>query len=244
MDGLIRLENRGVESKAGSELHHLVPPAIVSLSPEAIGISDPAILANATVGMDFWAEADGTPAIWSIAVDWSQANGGTTVDFQMAMDLDLAGLGATATVEAPEDAWERYTSTRFGYSMAHPPGWTVEEQDGGDSYLVEGTPYVTVAPQSVPGYTLERFKSELLASYQEQLKTAPDGEREMTIGGQPGWFLTYHFENADGDQVYVADGLTVAGDMGWEIFLTELAGVEAQDTPVFLDMLSTVTFTK
>jgi hypothetical protein len=159
------------------------------------------------------------------------------------MDLDLSGLGSAALVAAPEDPWERFTSTKLGYSMAHPAGWTVTEGDGQDSYLLDGTPYVTVAPVAAKSYTLDRLASELIASYQKQLKVKPDSDTEMMLGGQPARLLTYHFTRDDGVKVYVADAVTIAGDTGWEVFLTEQAGSEADDTPLFRAMVSTFKLT-
>jgi hypothetical protein len=243
LETLTTLEDKGVETRDGRQLHRLVPPASATLSAEALGFN-PENATDATVAMEFWAEDDGTPAIWAFNLGWNQVSGTSTVPVKLAMDLDLAGLGKTATVAAPEDPWERYTSTKLGYSMAHPPGWTVTAGDGQDSYLVDGTPYVTVAPQALPGYTLDQFSKELIASYQKQLKVKPDGSTDMTLGGQPARFLTYHFTRDDGVKVYVADAVTMAGDTGWEVFLTEQAGSEADDTPVFEAMLSTFELAK
>jgi hypothetical protein len=194
--------------------------------------------------MEFWAEDDGTPAFWSFDIAWSQVSGTTTIPAKMTMELDLAGLGGAATVTAPEDPWERYVSTKLGYSMAHPAGWTVTEGDGQDSYLLDGTPYVTVAPQALSGHTLDQFSAALIAAYQKQLKVKPDGNTAITYAGQPARLLTYHFTRADGIKVYVADAVTVAGDTGWEVFLTEQAGSEADDTPLLGAMLSTFKLTK
>ena len=143
----------------------------------------------------------------------------------MTLDLDLSGLGRAATVLAPEDPWSRFTSTRFGYSMAHPADWTVSEEGASDSYLIDGTPYVTAGPQSLPGYTLERFATELIATYKKQAKVEPETNAEIVLGGQPGRFLTYHFANEDGVKVYVADAITVADGTGWEVIFMEQAGV-------------------
>jgi hypothetical protein len=243
LETLTSLEDRGVATKAGRALHRLAPPASVTISPDALGFTDPGIL-DPTITMEFWAEDDGTPAFWSFAISWNQASGATSIPVALAMDLDLSGLGRTATVEAPEDPWEQFTSARFGYSMAHPPGWTVSEQEDVDSYLVDGTPYVTVAPQALKGYTLERFLTELISSYEDQLKTKPETNVEYVLAGQPARFMTYHFTNDDGVEVYVADAVTVAGGTAWEVFLTEQAGSEAEDTPVFEAMLSTFDLTE
>jgi hypothetical protein len=239
---LTSLEDRGTAPKGGRQLHRLVPPASVTISAEALGFNNPGVQ-DAKVSMEFWAEDDGTPAAWSFDVAWNQASGTATVPARLVMDFDLAGLGKPATVAAPEDAWERFVSQRFAYSMAHPAGWTVDEAEGQDSYLVEGTPYVTVSPSSLPGYTLERYAQELLALYEEQLGATPETTEEIALGGQPARFFTYHFKNDQGVEVYLADAITVRGDAAWEVFLTEQAGSEADDPPVFAAMLSTFAFT-
>lgn len=239
---LTALEDKGVATKGSRQLHRLVPPASVTISAEALGFNSPGVQ-DAEVAMEFWAEDDGTPAAWSFDVAWNQAGGTTTVPARLVMDFDLGGLGKPATVDAPENAWERFVSERFAYSMAHPAGWTVTEADGEDSYLVDGTPYITVSPSSLAGYTLERYVQELLALYEEQVGAKPETNEEIVLGGEPARFITYHFKNDQGAEVYVAEAIAMRGDVGWDIFLTELAGAEADDTPVFVAMLSTFAFT-
>jgi len=243
LETLTSLEDKGVETRDGRQLHRLAPPPSVTISPEAVGFN-PENAKDATVAMEFWAEDDGTPAIWSFDIGWNQVNGTASVPVSLSMDLDLSGLDRAATVTAPEDPWERFTSTKLGYSMAHPAGWTVTEGKGQDSYLLDGQPYVTVAPTAAKGYTLDRFATELIASYQKQLKVKPDSDTETTLGGQPARLLTYHFTRADGVKVYIADMLSMAGDTGWEVFLTEQAGAEAEDTPLLQAMASTFKLTK
>ncbi|MFH0750653.1 MAG: hypothetical protein ABIG85_07625 [Chloroflexota bacterium] len=239
---LSALEDRGVETKGSRQLHHLVPPAGTTVSPDALGL-DPTIK-DPIVAIDFWAADDGTPEVWTIGISWNQPAGATMIPVELVMDIDLSGLGRPATVAAPEDAWERFVSERFGYSMAHPPGWTVNEVENMDWYLVEGTTYVTVSPSSLPAYTLERYLKELFALYEEQLGVKPETNEEMALGGEPARFLTYHFKNEEGVEVYMAEAIAVRGDLGWDVFLTEQAGSEKDDTPVFAAMLSTFTFTE
>ncbi len=237
------LEDRGAATKGGRQLRRLVPPASVTISPEALGFNSPGVQ-DAKITMEFWAEEDGTPAAWSFDVAWNQASGTTTVAARLVMDFDLTGLGTPATVTAPADAWERFVSARFGYSMAHPPGWTVDEVDGADSYLVKGTSYVMVSPSSMPGYTLDRYAQELFALYEEQVGAKPETNEEIVLGGQSARFITYHFKNDQGVEVYMAEALAMRDDMGWDLYLTEQAGSEKDDTPVFAAMLSTFTFTE
>jgi hypothetical protein len=237
------LEDKGVAAKDGRQLHHLVPPASVTLSPDALGFTDPSIQ-DASVTMDFWAQDDGAPAIWSFAINWNQASGTATVPVALTMDLDLAGLGKTATVAAPPDPWTLFSSTRYGYEMAHPADWTVTEAADGDAYEVGGTPYAKVSPQPLPGATLDQLRSELIAVNEKQKLGKPETDEAIVLGGQPGRWLTYHFTNAKKVDVYLIDAIAMKGDTAWEVYFNEKAGSEASDTPVFKAMLSTFAFTK
>ena len=242
LKSLTTLDDRGVETKDGRQLHHLAPASAEALTPEALGL-DPSIK-DAVIAVDLWAEDDGTPAIMSITVTWSQASGTTTVPVEMAMDIDLSGLGAAATVTAPEDAWTGFASKRFGYSMAYAPGWSVREDDGTDVYLMDGTPYVYVSPQDVAsGYTLERFRDELVAYYEKQdIKASPDADEESEVGGLAARVLTYHFTNSSGNPVYLVDAVTVRDTTGWEIYLAQSQAGEEDARAFFDTMLGTFSF--
>jgi hypothetical protein len=241
---LTSLEDRGVATHGGRQLHRLVPPASATISPEALGFTSPG-MQGTKIAMEFWAEDDGSPAAWSFDVTWNQASGTTTVAARLVMDLDLSGLGQPVTVAAPGNAWERFVSVRFGYSMDHPSGWTVTEAEGQDSYLADGTPYVFVAPSARAGYTLERYSQEVLALYVEQLGAKLERDEAITLDGQPARFVTYRFRtSAQAPEVYVAEVLVMQGDTGWDIFLTDQGRTEPDSTPVFEAMLATFTFTK
>jgi hypothetical protein len=240
--GLTMLEDEGVETKDGRQLHHLVPSAAEALTPEAMGL-DPSIQ-DAVITVDFWAEDDGTPAIMSITVTWNQASGTTTVPVEMTMDVDLGGLGQPAAIAPPEEAWTGFTSTRFGYSMAYAPGWSAREDNGMDVYLMDDTPYFYVTPQDLaPGYTLERFRDELVAYYQaEDIKASPDADEEYQVGGIPARVLTYRFTNTSGTPVYLVDAVTVQGTTGWEIYLAQEQTGEEEARAFFDTMLATFSF--
>lgn len=240
---LTTLDDKGVETKDGRELRHLVPPAGAELTPDAMGL-DPSIQ-DAAIVVDFWAEpSDGTPAVMSIAISWKQPSGTTTVPVEMAMDLDLAGLGTPATIEPPTDAWTGFTSKRFAYSMAFAPGWSVDEQDGVDVYLLEDTPYIYVSPQDLAaGYTLDRFHDDLVAYYEaNDLKAAPVADEDYVIDGNPARVLTYRFTNASGTAVFLVDAITVHDSKGWEIYLAQEQTGEEEARAFFDTMVSTFSF--
>jgi len=239
---LTALEDRGVETKGGRQLHHLVPPAGTAISPDALGL-DPTIK-DPVIAIDFWAEDDGTPATWTIGVSWKQPAGASTIPVELVMDVDLAGLGKAATIAAPEDAWVPFVSTRSKYSMAHPADWTVKEVGGQDQFLVDGKPVIFVAPQQLPGYTLDKLVADLVASYKTQLKASPEKDEEATLGGGPARILTYHFTNADDVKLYLVDVVALRGSTGYEVYMLVPAGTEPDDRAAFEQVLSTFEFTE
>jgi len=242
LKSLTTLEDEGVETKSGRQLHHLAPSSAEALTPEALGLDTS--IKDAVITVDLWAEDDGTPAIMSINVAWSQASGTTTVPVEMAIDVDLSGLGTPVAIAAPEDAWTGFTSERFGYSMAYDQGWSVSEENGMDVYSLDDTPYVYVSPQELaPGYTLDRFRDELVAYYEEKdIKASPDADEDYGVGGLPARVLTYRFTNTSGTPVYLVDAVTVQDTTGWEIYLAQAQDGEEEARAFFDTMLATFSF--
>jgi len=239
---LTSVEETGVETKGSKELHHLVPPASQALTPEMFGL-DPSI-EDASVTVDFWAEEDGTPAVWTLGASWTQGSGASAVPIKMTMDVDLSGLGAAVTIQPPTDAWTGFTSTRFDYSMAYAPGWSVSEEDGTDVYSLEGQPYIYVAHQDLEGdYSLDRFHDEIVAYYKEKdIGAAPDADEAYSLDGVPARVLTYHFTNASDVKVFVVDAITAREGTGWEVYLAQ-EQVEEESSRAFFDtMVSTFSF--
>jgi hypothetical protein len=147
-------------------------------------------------------------------------------------------------IAAPEDAWTGFTSERFGYSMAYDQGWSVSEENGMDVYSLDDTPYVYVSPQELaPGYTLDRFRDELVAYYEEKdIKASPDADEDYGVGGLPARVLTYRFTNTAGAPVYLVDAITVRNTTGWEIYLAQAQDGEEEARAFFDTMLATFSF--
>jgi hypothetical protein len=243
---LASLEDLGIESRDGADLHHFQPPNGGSVPAEALGFTTPEIQ-DPKATADFYATDTGAPEVFVFHLTWTQAIGGqdSQVTMEMQMDLDDIGTGPQIDPPTAADVWKRYKST-FGYTMAHPPGWTAKHAKTEDSYLLSGQPYVYVAPQSLPsGEKLSSFLAALVASYKQQFRVEPESRDSTSIGGSPAFRLTYHFKNqADQDVVLVDIGTLHAGK-GWEVFILTLAGpTESDDIAVFDDFVSTFKFTK
>ena len=240
------LEDLGVESRDGVELHHFQPPAGGRVPADALGI-DNADIRSPKATADFYTTDAGVPEIFAFHITWTQAIGGQDAAVTMDMQLDIDDVGTSQPIEPPAEAeiWTRYTSS-FGYRMAHPPEWTARHTKTEDSFLIDDQPYVYVAPRTLPaGATLSSFQRDLIASYHAQFGTDPESRESTRIGGSAAFRLTYHFKNDANQDVALVDVATLHGGRGWEVFILTLAGeTEADDIGVFDDFVSTFNFTK
>jgi hypothetical protein len=240
------IEDLGIESKDGVDLHHFQPRNGGDVPADALGL-DNALTRDAKAKADFYATDAGTPEIFIFHVTWTQAIGGQDTDVTMEMQMDLEDIGSAQSIEPPSDdeVWTRYKSS-LGYTMAYPPGWTVKHSKTEDSYLIDDQPYVYVAPQALPsGEKLSSFASDLIAYYRQQFGAQPDSRESTSVGGSPAVRLVYHFKNDAGQDVALVDIGTLHAGKGWEVFILTLAGgTEAEDIEVFDDFVSTFKFTK
>jgi hypothetical protein len=141
----------------------------------------------------------------------------------------------------PEDAWVVNASKAFHYTMAHPPGWTVEASKTEDAYAIDGQPYVYVAPQRLAdGTTVDDFVADLQAFYKDDFGQ-PVSQVARSLGAQPGYRLVYQFTNDQGEDVTFVDDVSVRGRTGWEVFLVTAGGTS--DIPVFDQFVATFHYT-
>jgi hypothetical protein len=240
------LQDLGTESREGVDLHHFQPSGGGRMSAQALGLDNPE-MKDPTVSADFYSTAEGVPAAFDFHLRWTQAIGGQDTPVTMEMQMDLDEVGSTPSIDPPSkaDVWRRYESA-FGYSMAHPPGWTVKHTQTEDRYLLDNQGYVFVAPQALTsGEKLNSFQAELISYYEQQFGTEPESRESTSIGGSPAFRLVYHFRNSSDQDVALVDLATLHAGQGWEISIRTLAGAtEAEDIAVFDDFVSTFKFTK
>jgi hypothetical protein len=243
---LASLDDQGVESRDGVDLHHFVPRDGGAFPVDALGINTPGVK-DAKATADFYATNAGVPEIFVFHVTWMQAIGGQDTEVSMDMQMDLDDVGKAQAIEAPAagEVWTQYRSN-LGYAMAHPPDWTVKHTGAMDSYLIDAQAYVYVATQSVPaGENVSSFRSRLMADYRSQLGSEPDSAESTTIGGSPAFRLVYHYRNDAGHDIALFDVGTIRAGKGWEVSMLTLAGAtEQDDMAVFDDFVSTFRFAK
>jgi len=240
---VIELEDMGVETRDGRELHRLQLPDGGEIPAEAMGI-DASVLKDPKFTMEFFAEPDGTPAVMAVEGTWTQEVNGEDLDAEMALAFTFKDLGDDPGIEAPEDVWEVYTSETFNYSMAHPADWTVKSSATGDEYQVGGQSFIYVAPQDIPaGMNLAGLRDALIESYQTEFGGDPETATNAALDGNPAVRLLYH-ATVSGNDVAFVDYAAIHGGLGWEVFIfTAAGGTEAEDIALFEDFVSTFNFT-
>jgi hypothetical protein len=244
-DALARLLNAsdaGVVTKNGQALHHIVPTGGFSIPPSAVGLTDPAITDPKT-SVDFYALADGTPALLALSISWTQTAGGQSTPCTVQMDMAFRDVGTAIAIQAPEDVWATTTSKRFNYSVAHPSDWVLVEAKANDEFGPSGQSIVYVAPQQVGTVALAAFGDQLVATYNKEFSVAkPESDVASKLGGQAARLLTYHWKSAAGQNLVLYDAVTVRAGTGWEVFLIDVAGNEAADLALFETLVASFAF--
>jgi hypothetical protein len=240
IEALSGIEDVGIVMKDGKPLHHLQAKGGNEISPEALGF-DIKGATDPSFTLDLYATEDGTPAIIAVNGSWTQDSGGTQVPVGVDVEYVLSEPSASASIVPPLDPWTLFTSKPFKYEMAHPAEWTVEATKTQDSYLLDGQPYVFVAPEPrAATMTTAQFATALKKTYKPQFG-APTSETDTRLGGQAAKRLIFEFKNETGQAVTLVDDVTVRDGTGWEVFVATTGGRE--DIPIFDQFVSTFAFT-
>ena len=173
--------------------------------------------------------------------DWTQINGAQELPANMQIDIAFDDVGTPQTVSPPTDVWVRYTSKSMGYSMAHPPEWTVTHAKDEDTYSVDGQGYVYVATGPYKGSTA-KLAGDLKATYKKPFKGDPLSETPTQLGGAPAVRLIWEFAGDGGATVTVADDIVSRDGTGWEVYLATGGGQE--DIEIFNTFVATFIFTE
>jgi len=163
----------------------------------------------------------------------------------------LAGGGSTA-------GWKRFISTRYGYSVKYPPGWTTArattsvltgnfpleigpEVDKllscGDA-CPKGIDVVVYARKLLAGTTLGAFAADEAAALQETSRSALRLRTKATLASEPAIVLTCTrcLDN------YLVEYAVVHHGHGFDVYLLAPPGHEARDRATFLHILTTFRF--
>lgn len=239
MRRLSQIEDLGVVTKNGKKLHHLsagdepVPPGALGLNTSTF--KDPVFT------IDFYAEDDGTPAVFTIEGTWVQLINGADFTVELEMDMTLRNVGSPIAIDPPDDIWTTYTSP-LGYSMAHPDGISVENRDGYDALVRDGEDwiYVSTWPEAA-GLSPEGFRDGILESVQESWGDPVATPVARALGGEPGYIATFRYAYEDGTEEIALDVLAMHQDLGWDVTMYTSPGSQS-DAALFDTFLATFAY--
>ena len=172
--------------------------------------------------------------------------------------------------EPPQPAGQAFTSERFGYSFAYPPGWLIKDKPGEWPAFDPLDPNRTAGIDAFAGYVNNRNLAlgigardlpagETLYSWVETAKALikdgvskgvcyegieddPVSQEEITLAGEPALLLQY--ECPDSHDSFGLVALSVHNQKGyWLTWIAPQGNAEA-DKADFVQILSTFSFTE
>jgi hypothetical protein len=232
----------GVETKLGRSLHHLVPKGGSGITGEQLGMTDES-MRDAAGDLEFYAQEDGTLAVLSMALAWTQKSAGADLPAKMQLDLSFDSV-TDPTIAPPDDVWKRYTSDRYHYSIGYPDVWTVFKDIGeadviGSSATEFSFVLLEVQPKPLTDDLQSYVDAWTKATRQSYKKLKFTVDESITVGGQPAHRFAYH-DRIQGNDVYSVFTLLIRGRDGYQIGLIGPKGQEA--AVVSLNTLQAETF--
>lgn len=238
LKALTSLTDKGVETKNGESLHHLITPAGTTIDPAAFGLTNPG-MTNVQVGLDFWAADDGKPVYMTVTISWTQG----TAPVKMVMDFRFVQIGGSLQVTSPDHVWSRFTSKRFHYKIAYPDDWDTYVGDKAVDYFDSPTTtFVAANRYSASGLTLNTVAKVTIDYDRTHFKFTNNSNVAYTLAGQKARLLTFH-ATVSGKKVVIYEVQAIKSGYVYDIFWESPIGHEAADKAQFLEMVSTYAFT-
>jgi hypothetical protein len=237
---LSEIEDLGVEAKRGQQLHHL-SAGDEAVPPAALGL-DSSTYRDPLVTIDFFAEDDGTPAIFAVDGSWVQSIAGQDFTVEFVMDLVLSNVGSAITIDPPTSVWTTYESP-LGYKVAHPETFFVENREGYDAFVQDGADWIYVETwPDAAGLNEDGFLESILDLVKGSWGAPVETPVAATLGGEPGHLATFRFAYDDGSEGIAFDVLAMHDNLGWDVTLFSIPGSETADFALFQQFLATFAY--
>jgi hypothetical protein len=218
-------EDRGIETRNGQQLHHLVPSTGSSVTAADLGMTDPA-MADASGAIDFYARDDGSLAVLAVALSWTMASGGQTIPASMALDFSFRP-GDIAVIGRPDTVWSMFTSKQHGYSIGYPEDMQLiasRKAANPDVFGYSPTQLATVMRERQP-----KAAAGNLGAYTRAFIAATPCKLEVNekafLAGRQARVLACH-EKINGEKLYFVWTLLIEGRSAYQIGSVGPAGSE------------------
>jgi hypothetical protein len=233
--------DEGTVTRDGQLVHELVASSESGFDPAAI-FGDAEGISNVQGSPSFFVTPDGTPVGALIDLTWRQVVGEQTLDGTMSFEITFSQHNAPQTIRAPEDPWTRFTSDRWGYSVAYPPDYDLDSDKDYDYFIGPGSAFYTGSRANNQGFTLNQIANAEAESVKDYLDTRTIANDAITVGGLPGRLLNATGKSPDLGRVLALEALVVKGKYLYSLVWFSEPGNEAADLALFKQAVSTVTF--
>jgi hypothetical protein len=237
------MQDAGIESKNGQQLHRLVVPDGTTIPPSAVGVTD-ASVTTADGTIEVWAKDDGTLVVLRTKATWQQKNAaGAMVDYGKTVEFTFTDVGQSFTIDAPEQVWTTYASKIHHVSISYPTDWdlfrstktkTFDEFDG-PIYA-----FASIGRYASKGVNMNALVRYLVANKPSYVsKYHVDKVSSTKMGGVSARQLLVH-ATYKGTKQYWVVVIALKGNYFYELDVIDKTGHEADTKALAALFLSTV----
>lgn len=239
------LRDLGSEVRAGRTLHHFAAKD-GALTAATLDLDRPDTSAFSGT-IDLYADDNGTLVSVTVRAEWRQQDRTGTAEVDASSTLELAVSGEKPTIEAPDDVWLRFASTRNGYTIGYPEVFPViEAAKAGDPDVFgsSGQAFLVWRERQPSGTNLADYAKAYIDATNRDLKVKPDARGSFEVTGlPPGELLEYHMQ-INGRDAYVIVGVMLSGRDGFVISVVASPGQEREAKAFFQTLLGTFAITE
>ena len=230
---------RDLDANAAGSGNHTIEAADQPFDPVALGFAASASGGKATY--TFEAEPDGTPVSVGISATWRQTGQAAPADVSLELTLTFSDLNGNPRITAPADVWERFSSERWSYAVAHPADYDVSSDDDYDYLIGPDGSFVSIGRANNRGFGLNLLATSEVASIKNLLGTKSVTNEGITVGGLDGRLLSGKGTSRDlGGKIVFHEVIAVQGKFAYYFIWFSEVGNEAADLATFRQLLSTV----
>ena len=239
------IQDGGVESKNGQQLHHLTVPAGTSVPPALLGQTDPSI-SGPGGSIEFWAKDDGSPAVMAAVATWKQKVAGVLSDVTMSMEFTFTDVGTSFTIAEPAEVWTTYASKSHHLVFGYPVDWDLFKAKGKTTYdevVAPVGPYATIYRYPARGFALNSIVRYITSNPDKDKGFHVDSVKTVTVAGVAGRQMFIH-TTVKGKKRYWVFTFILKGTYFYEIDLFDAKGQEAKDQALAKEFAATLVVTK
>jgi hypothetical protein len=240
----------GTTEQFGRSVHRLVPTDPKGFAAATLAIigsgADPS-MRDLDADLALYAEADGTPAGFSLTASWVQdVPGSDAVEAEMDIAFEFIDLETPVTVTRPDPVWTSFAPTDAPYSVAYPEDWEMEVGFGTAYFSppdASGFFSISLSEPAAEVTTQEAFAATWSATY-ASLGAVVASSEPYAVADAPAVIVGYR-EAYDDENSYVLSVPVLHGELGYVFEMATVAapGEEALVRELFDAFMSTFAFT-